>query len=69
MKERIKELDAQLAAAHLTVGPLNSGLDGTRIDAVTLRLMELRASIELAQQIEYLTKAIRDVELVLRAKL
>ena len=66
MKELIKLLDAELTGRKLHA---NVTRDLQALDFDTIRLMELRAKIELAQQIEYLIKAVRDTQQLLRARL
>jgi hypothetical protein len=61
MNELIKELDAALKERHL--------LDGdSSVDSDVMRLMELRAKIELAAQIETLNRRMTDVTQMIRAK-
>jgi len=61
MNERIKELDKLLKIRTLADG------DDT-IDAETLRLMELRSQLALAEQVEKLTGTLRDVKEMIRNK-
>ena len=61
MKERIKELDELLKHRRLADG------DDT-VDRGTLRLMELRVQLTLAEEVEKLHGAIRNVKETLRSK-
>ena len=61
MNELIKQLDAALKDRSLTDG------DGT-IDEGTLRLMELRVKITLAEEVETLNRRLVDLTQMIRNK-